>query len=218
MITISVVVPFYNPPVHLFAECLRALKKLDPYEVILVDDCSSDQQVIAMAKSSGFIYLKTPYQSGFDGMPHNLGVRHATGNYICRVDADDVLLELPKTIETDIHFGQLNRVKAPVGITLSAPRAILNASVIRKEIALRYPSVEDKNVFNDVLFILRVLHDAYTYSVHPNVNYIYHKHPASIQTPNRCFIIGCDTSRQWRGFVSWSRLILNYLSAIWKWQ
>lgn len=119
MITISVVVPFYNPPVHLFAECLRALKKLDPYEVILVDDCSSDQQVIAMAKSSGFIYLKTPYQSGFDGMPHNLGVRHATGNYICRVDADDVLLELPKTIETDIHFGQLNRISSSRDYTLS---------------------------------------------------------------------------------------------------
>ncbi|MGD9971374.1 MAG: glycosyltransferase family 2 protein [Sulfuricurvum sp.] len=55
MIQISVIVPFYNPPRHLFAECLRAFKRLNPYEVILVDDCSSDEGCVAMAKSSGFI-------------------------------------------------------------------------------------------------------------------------------------------------------------------
>lgn len=191
MIKISVIVPFYNPPLHLFAECLRTLKKLNPYEVILVDDYSSDDQAIAMAKSSGFIYLKTLYQSGFDGMPHNLGVQHATGNYICRIDADDVLLELPETIETDIHFGRLNRVKAPVGITVEelilAPRAIMNGMVIKKEIVLQYPSAEDKNVYGDVLFALRILHNQHTYSVHPTVNYIYHKHPASIQNSKPLF-------------------------------
>lgn len=191
MIKISIVVPFYNPPVHLFAECLRALKKLNPYEVILVDDCSSDDQAIAMAKSSGFIYLKTPYQSGFDGKPHNLGVQHATGKYICRVDSDDVLLELPETMETDIHFGRLNRVKAPVGVTVEelilAPRAIMNGMVIKKEIALRYPSAEDKNVYGDVLFALRILHNQHTYTVNPTVNYIYHKHPNSIQNSKPLF-------------------------------
>lgn len=191
MIKISIIVPFYNPPIHLFAECLRVLKKLDPYEVILVDDCSSDQQVILMAKASGFIYLKTPYQSGHDGMPHNLGVRYSTGDYICRVDADDVLLELPQTMDADIHFGRLNRVKSPEGITteelILAPRAIINGMVVQKEVALRYPSVEDKNVFNDVLFALRTLHNNHTYSVHPRVNYIYHKHPASIQNSKPLF-------------------------------
>lgn len=191
MIKISVVVPFYNPPVHLFAECLRALKKLNPYEVILVDDCSSDEYSVAMAKSSGFIYLKTPHQSGFDGLPENLGVRHATGEYICRVDADDVLLELPKSIETDIHFGRLNRVKSPEGITIEelilAPRAISNGLVAKKEIFKRYPRAEDGNVYGDVLFALRVLHNRHTYTVHPTINYIYHKHPASIQNSKPLF-------------------------------
>ncbi len=191
MIKISVVVPFYNPPVHLFTECLRALKKLNSYEVILVDDCSTDTHAVQMAQTSGFIYLKTPYQSGFDGIPHNLGVQHAVGDYICRVDSDDVLLELPETIETDIYFGRLNRVKAPVGITVEelilAPRAIMNGMVIKKEIALRYPSAEDKNVYGDVLFTLRVLHNRHTYTVHPTVNYIYHKHPGSIQNSKPLF-------------------------------
>jgi len=191
MIKISVVVPFYNPPLHLFAECLRALKKLNPYEVILVDDCSSDTHAVQMAQTSGFVYLKTPYQSGFDGLPENLGVRHATGEYICRVDADDVLLELPESIESDIHFGRLTRVKSPEGITIEelilAPRAISNGLVAKKEIFTRYPRAEDGNVYGDVLFALRVLHNQHTYSVHPNVNYIYHKHPASIQNSKPLF-------------------------------
>lgn len=184
MIKISVVVPFYNPPIHLFAECLRALKKLNPYEVILVDDCSTDEHAVTMAKSSGFIYLKTPYQSGHDGMPHNIGVKHARGEYICRVDADDVLLELPQKIETDIYFGRLDRVKAPIGLTVEelilAPRAIC-ALVTTKEIFIRYPLAQDNNVYADVLFALCALHNTHTYSVHPSVNYIYHRHNGSIQ-------------------------------------
>lgn len=182
---ISVVVPFYNPPIHLFAECLSALKKLNPYEVILVDDCSDDERAVLMAKTSGFRYLKTPYQSGYDGIPHNMGVRAAMCEYVCRVDADDVLLELPTSMSAELHFGRLNRVKAPVGIRVEdlilAPRAICNAMVVKKEIALRYLMAEDSNVYGDVLFALRVLHHQHTYTVHPTVNYIYHKHAASIQ-------------------------------------
>ncbi|MDD2368113.1 MAG: glycosyltransferase family A protein [Sulfuricurvum sp.] len=191
MIQISIVVPFYNPPVHLFAECLRALKKLNPFEVILVDDCSTDNQVVEMAKTSGFKYLTTPYQSRFDGMPHNLGVQYATGDYICRVDSDDVLLELPQTINTDIYFGRLNRVKAPEGITVEelilAPRAICNTLITKKEIWLKYPLAEDNNVYADILFTLRALHNSHTYSLHPTVIYIYHKHPNSIQNSKSLF-------------------------------
>jgi glycosyltransferase involved in cell wall biosynthesis len=191
MIKISIVIPFYNPPTHLFMECLRALKRLNPYEVILVDDCSSDAKVVEIAQKSGFKYLKTPYQSGHDGLPHNIGVKASTGDYICRVDADDVLLELPTSMSADLHFGRLNRVKAPVGISVEklilAPRAICNALVAKKEIWMKYPSAEDANVYGDVLFVLRVLHNQHTYTVHPKVNYIYHKHSASIQNSKPLF-------------------------------
>lgn len=191
MIKVSVIVPFYNPPPHLFAKCLDALKKLDPYEVILVDDCSTDEQVVRMAKATGFICVKTPYQSGYDGLPFNIGVQKAKGEYICRVDADDVLLELPKTIHADIHFARMNRVKPPIGIHVEelilAPRAIINGMVARRDIVLRYPMAEDANVYGDVLFALRVLHNRHTYTVHPRVNYIYHKHSASIQNSKSDF-------------------------------
>ncbi|MGD9971375.1 MAG: glycosyltransferase family A protein [Sulfuricurvum sp.] len=124
-------------------------------------------------------------------MPHNLGVQRATGEYICRVDADDVLLELPEKMEAELHFGRLDRVKAPVGITVEelilAPRAICNALVAKKEIWLKYPLAEDSSVYGDVLFALRVLRHHHTYTVHPTVNYIYHKHPASIQNSKPLF-------------------------------
>jgi len=45
---ISVVIPFYNPPREYFLECIRAVKKLNPYEIILVDDCSTDEGVVQM--------------------------------------------------------------------------------------------------------------------------------------------------------------------------
>lgn len=191
MINITVVVPVYNPPIHLFAECLDALRKLNPYEVILVDDCSSDNKIIQMAKSSGFRYLKTPYQSGHEGLPFNMGVKAASGEYICRVDHDDVLLELPPTMDTDIYLNRLTRVKAPIGITIEelilAPRAIINGMVAKKEVYFRYPMAEDANVYGNILFALRVLHNQHTYTLHPSINYIYNQHPASIQNSKSNF-------------------------------
>ncbi|MCK4874932.1 MAG: glycosyltransferase family 2 protein, partial [Sulfurimonas sp.] len=86
---ISIIVPFYNTPVSYFQKCIDALQKLEAFEVILIDDCSNDEETIKLAKDSGFKYLKTPYQSGHDGMPLNIGVKEANGDYICRVDSDD---------------------------------------------------------------------------------------------------------------------------------
>lgn len=59
--SISVIIPFYNPPIKLFDKCLNTLKRLNPYEVILVDDCSTNIDIIKIAKQSGFIYMRTPY-------------------------------------------------------------------------------------------------------------------------------------------------------------
>lgn len=102
-----------------------------------------NQALVSAAQHSGCRYLKTPYQSAMDGAPFNLGVRHARGDYVCRVDSDDVLLEVPDEMLCDVHFGYLDRVKPPLGLTLEelilAPRAICNAMVARREIWLQFP-------------------------------------------------------------------------------
>lgn len=183
---ISVIVPFYNTPIKYFKPCLESLQKLNPYEVILIDDCSTDEEIIHEALNSGFKYLKTPYQSGYDGLPLNMGVQAARGDYICRIDSDDILLELPKTMQTDICFGRQDRILPATNLTLEelilGPRALCNALVAKREIFLRHPFAIDSNVYGDVLFVLQLLYHKYSFSVYPTVNYIYNKREASIQT------------------------------------
>ena len=183
---ISVIVPFYNTPLEYFRECLNALKKLNVFEVILIDDCSTDTKTINEALNSGFKYLKTPYQSGYDGLPLNIGVRNSTGDYICRIDSDDILLELPTSMNTDICFGRQDRVKPATNLTLEelilAPRAICNAIIAKKEIFLKHPFATDSNVYGDILFVLQLLYNKYSFTTYPKVNYIYSKREDSIQT------------------------------------
>ena len=183
---LSIVVPFYNPPYEVFQACLISLRKLDVLEVILVDDCSSNPEVTALAKQSGFVYLKTPYQSGHDGLPFNIGVQNAKGSYVCKVDADDILLELPLTMLHNIHLARMNRSADPTNVTLEelilAPRSIFNGAIIRTDLARQVPCAHDSAVFNDVLALLRLLYRKERFSVHPTINYIYSDIPNSIQT------------------------------------
>lgn len=183
---ISVIVPFYNTPIKYFKKCIYALKKLAPYEVIIIDDCSTNEESIKEALNSGFKYIKTPYQSGYDGLPLNLGVQNSTGNYICRIDSDDILLELPKSMDTDICFGRQDRVMSATNISLEelilGPRALCNAIVVKKEIFKKHPFSTDSNVYGDVLFLLQLLYNKYSFKVFPKVNYIYTKREGSIQS------------------------------------
>lgn len=87
---ISVVIPVYNEAEHL-AACLEAIaaQSLAPYEVIVVDNNSSDDTA-AVARRFGFVtLLREPRQ----GVVHarNRGFDAAHGDLIARIDADTVL-------------------------------------------------------------------------------------------------------------------------------
>lgn len=188
---ISVIIPFYNTPLEFFSECIYSVKKLNPYEIILVDDCSTNLDLVDFAKKSGCKYIRTNYQSGYDGYPFNLGVLHAKGDYICRVDSDDVLLDLPIKMPFDIHFGNANRVEISESLELEdlilAPRAIFNAMVVKKELLHKYQHPEDANVFSDVLVVMRLLYNKHQFDVHKKINYIYRERKNSIQTSQSDF-------------------------------
>jgi len=183
--SISIVVPFFDTPPEFFYACLRGLKGLKPFEIIVVDDCSSDEETIAIAKGMGCRYLKTPYQSGSDALPFNMGVEVAKGEYVCRVDSDDLLLELPSKMTHEIHFAYLDRVKVPLDVSVEKlilqPRAICNGMVAKRSLWMRYPYIERAKIYTDVLCAMRMLHNGHSYSVNPRVNYIYRKRKGSIQ-------------------------------------
>jgi glycosyltransferase involved in cell wall biosynthesis len=82
---ISVIVPAYNAATSLPA-CLRAALDARPFEVIVVDDGSTDDTA-STARSFGVRLLKTSGRLG-PAAARNLGAREARGSILFFVDAD----------------------------------------------------------------------------------------------------------------------------------
>jgi glycosyltransferase involved in cell wall biosynthesis len=84
---LSVIVPVYNGAMHL-SRCLDSLRlsNYSDFEVIVVDDCSTDcsRQI---AERSGARCIRAPHTLGPAGA-RNLGVTHAQGEIFVFVDAD----------------------------------------------------------------------------------------------------------------------------------
>ena len=95
---ISVVIPFYNAEKYI-RQCLISVlaSKFQDYEVIVVDDCSTDNSVDEVKKILPYFdgclkIFSTEKNSGGAGVPRNIGVKNAVGEYIVFVDSDDLIL------------------------------------------------------------------------------------------------------------------------------
>ena len=94
---ISVIVPVFNAEKFLGA-CLESLlnQTLKDFEVIIVDDCSTDDSVsIAenfLKQFGGRLkILRTEKNSGSGSVPRNVGLKFSRGEYIFFMDNDDLL-------------------------------------------------------------------------------------------------------------------------------
>lgn len=94
---VSVVIPMYNAE-ELIRECLDSLliQTFQDFEVIVVDDCSTDNSAAVVEsyapKFKGRLKLtKTEKKSGGGGVPRNIGMMLARGEYIQFLDADDMI-------------------------------------------------------------------------------------------------------------------------------
>jgi glycosyltransferase involved in cell wall biosynthesis len=87
---ISVIVPVRNGGMHL-SRCLEALARSEraDYEVIVVDDCSTDNTP-QIAERYGARYVRTSRTIG-PGGARNLGAQYAEGEILVFVDADVVV-------------------------------------------------------------------------------------------------------------------------------
>ena len=101
---VSIIIPMYNTEKYI-GECLDSIlaQTFTDYEVIVVDDCSTDKscevvesylpkfngkevdklQLIRSKKNSG----------GLSGEPRNTGIRFSVGEYLFFMDSDDVIVE-----------------------------------------------------------------------------------------------------------------------------
>lgn len=96
-IKISIIVPVYNRAKTL-SRLIDSFKSQtlpkDQFEIIYVDDNSSDNSIdVINENSKGLIYsiLKSPIQSGNASQPRNIGIMAARGIYTFFVDSDDYL-------------------------------------------------------------------------------------------------------------------------------
>lgn len=113
---ISVIIPCYNAEKFL-RQCLISILscKFTDYEVILVDDCSTDKSVAEAEKllphfDGRLKIISTEKNSGSASIPRNLGIKAAAGKYVTFVDNDDMLL--PTALEN--FFEVAEKFKADV--------------------------------------------------------------------------------------------------------
>lgn len=91
---ISIIVPIYNVSNYL-GECLQSIKRqtYKDFEVLCVDDGSTDNSadiVRRFAEDDKRIKLYQQSNSGVS-VARNLGLKHSQGEFICFVDADDMI-------------------------------------------------------------------------------------------------------------------------------
>jgi glycosyltransferase involved in cell wall biosynthesis len=96
MVKISVIMPVYNGEDFLERSCKNLSKQtLDNFELICVDDGSSDNSLEELKKLSNkydFIKIFSQDNQG-SGKARNYGISKAQGEYIAFLDADDVFID-----------------------------------------------------------------------------------------------------------------------------
>ena len=104
---VSIVIPTYNMQEHL-GETIDSIlsQTLDSYEVIIVDDCSTDGTAQVALKyceiDSRIRYVKLDANSNLPAVPRNRGIELSQGEYIAFLDHDD--LWSPRKLERQIAF------------------------------------------------------------------------------------------------------------------
>jgi len=110
---VSIIIPVYNRPT-LIARCLDSCISQtmlhSDYEIIVVDDCSTDNtmqvlEVYCNRYPDLINIISLPENSGGASRPRNVGIRNANGEYLFFVDSDD-------TIHPDLLYDGYNQAKS----------------------------------------------------------------------------------------------------------
>lgn len=168
---ISIIIPVYNIEKYI-AKCLDSIlnQTFDDYELIIVDDCSTDDtmKIVESYKpkfENKLIITKTKENSGGCSVPRNVGLPLATGEYVFFVDGDDYLknyaLEVlhnnlneyhPDIIYTTYYYYEtLDGTTERVGEYKGQIMKLVKTEELLKNNVFLYPMVWLKLVKRDIL-------------------------------------------------------------------
>ena len=91
MISYSIIIPHYNVP-DLLRRSLASIPHREDVQIIVIDDCSSEQVLAELRKfENDFPYVQFVYseENKGGGYARNVGLQHAVGKYLLFLDADD---------------------------------------------------------------------------------------------------------------------------------
>ncbi len=121
----SIVMPVYNPPIHLFKAAIDSVlqQSYEEWELILSDDCSTDIEVRktieAYAKRDGRIVPIYRETNGHISAASNSGLAEAKGDFVVLMDQDDLLaldalykvaLRIEEKPETDLIYTDEDKI------------------------------------------------------------------------------------------------------------
>lgn len=86
---VTVIIPTYNCSLYI-EKCIRSVldQTLKNIEIIIIDDCSSDQTIDLIPCHSNIKIIKNQSRIGA-GLSRNSGIKLSTGEYIAFLDGDD---------------------------------------------------------------------------------------------------------------------------------
>ena len=146
---VSVIIPTYNRA-PLISEAIDSVlaQTFTDFEIIVVDDESTDDtEAVVKAYGDRVTYVWTP--NGGTGHARNVGMQHATGEYLTFLDSDDVLYPYALDLETRLleRFPGVSMVCAEV--TGFNERGIIERYHLKSyhESSFRDPSVTYDAIF-----------------------------------------------------------------------
>lgn len=114
----TLIIPHYNIP-KLLRRCLRTVPKRDDLQVVVVDDCSTNEleELEKVKQEYDWVEWYDTGTNGGGGKARNIGLQHAKGKYLIFADADDYFnlcfcdaLDKYKDKDSDIIYFAVNSV------------------------------------------------------------------------------------------------------------